>query len=244
MATKVYDGGKSAGDKALAKVVSVGAALTTGALKKGFWYYVISKAAESSVLPVGPGYPFQSALASTLAVGDSVYPLTMGADSILGFAKDKSIGMTKSMVDLTTDDNYPNSLSEADGVTKRSGTISGNHAYPKPGSALYTFMSKFTTMSNAVSATSAQDTITVTEPDDNSVLLMLDWLAYKRGVEGLAEGDLQMVEFIPARLSNMQISASKGSAVTLSFDYEGQAEDDYGNKPMRYNGPFHVAEAE
>jgi|GEM_PF-1543385 len=242
MATKIIDSGKSAGDKALARVVTVGDALTTGSLVKGSWYYVISKAEVASILPVAVGYPFQSAVAAALAVGDSVYPLTMGADSVLGMATDKSLGHQKSMVDLSSDEDYPYSRSEPDGVTKISGSISGKHAWPKTGSALYTFMSKFTTIANAVTATDAQDVVTITEPDDDIILLMLDWLALKYGVSGPSEGDGQMVDFVPVRLSNMQTSGAKGSAVTLNFDYEGQPTDEFGNKPILYTGPFHTAE--
>lgn len=234
MAMRVINNGKSEGGMAMAYLVSIGAAITTGSLVKGTFYYVKSKASAASGLPanIAVGLPFQAATAIALAEGDEVYPLTMKP---LGFARDKSIDASKNQVDTTTDIDYPNSSSMNEEAITRTGSVSGYLMLDAKDSAMMKFMAQF---QNLVYAD--DDGVTVTAPSSEIVLLAFDWLAKTYGKAGPAEGDARHVEFLPVTLSNTSKSASKGSAVTLSFNYNGQPKTEEGLEGATYIGPHYA----
>lgn len=236
MAMRIVNNGKSEGGMAMASLLTVGTAITTGDLVKGTFYYVKAKG-EASALPVGAevGLPFQAPSAITLGAGDEVYPLTF---KHLGFARDKSSDSSKNAIDSTTDVDYPFTSTIMEEAISKTGSVSGYMMLDAKDSALMSFLGQFENL------VFADDTgLTITKPSSPVVLLAIDWLAKTYGVAGPKAGDARHIDFLPVLLSNSSANGSKGSTVTLSFNYTGQPTTDDGLMSAKYVGPHYAAEA-
>jgi len=239
---KVVNNGKTEGGQGLAYLATFGTVIESGALDVGSWYFVKSISSSASVLPatMKVGLPFLCSKTATLVAesGDAVYKLTQKA---LGFARDKSIDYSKNVVDTTTDMDYPNTSSITEGSVTKTGAVSGYMVIDDKDSALNTFLAQFETIIHAIAGATASDadTYDVKTPSNPVSMLMIDWTAMAYGETGPAEGDCIHIDFVPVRLNQASVSGSKGSAVTLSFNYQGQPTDELGNKSAKYKGAFH-----
>lgn len=240
---RIINNGKTEGGMGLASLAVFGDVIESGALKVGSIYFIKSKAEDVSVLPEGikAGFPFLCSKTATLvdASGDAVYEVTQKP---LGFARDKNIDYSKNVVDTTTDCDYPNTSSITEGSVTKTGSVSGYMMIDKKDSALNKFLAQF---ENIVYATAGEegeaDTYDIQTPSSPVSMLVIDWTALAYGENGPSEGDGIHIDFVPVILNQAAVSGSKGSAVTLSFNYQGQPSDELGNKSAKYIGAYHKA---
>jgi len=216
---------KTLGNHGLAYLLTKGAAMTTGSLTKGVWYYVITKAAASS-LPVRAGLPFVATGATALVDGDKVIPLTK---SLLGFARGKNLSQSKNVIDATTDSDNGVAYQLTDGMVTTSGSISGNNEIPAAGSAQEKIMTMFQkVMRNNVPV----------EKEEDVVLLMIDWTARLMSADGPKNGDPAEIDILPVVVTSKNTDGDYGGVKGFNIDFTGTSKDKDGCEPAHWVGKY------
>lgn len=211
-----------------------GAATESPSLTEGAWYYVSAKAAESSVLPVRVGLPFQASSAITMNVaGDKVVPLTK---NMLGFAKGKSLSQSKATTDATTDSNNGIAQQLSDGIVATSGSISGLNEIPTLNSAQESIIKMFQTY-----ARDTAGTVDVSEVSTPISLLMIDWTARRVSSAGPSDGDPCEIDILPVIFTSKNTDSDYGSVKSFNCDFVGQQSDDDGFESIHWVGTYHIA---
>ncbi len=226
---------KTLGNHGLAYLLTKGNALSGSTAKaaKGNWYYVAEKD-DASVLPVRVGLPFLAKTELDLEADDKIVPLT---PLLLGFARGKSLGHTKNVVDATTDSDAGVAQNLTDGVVTASGSISGYNEIPAAGSAQEIIMQQF----QAIARQSDDDgTVEVKELESETLLLMIDWTARRKKASGPAEGDVCEIDITPAIFTSKNTDSDYGSPKGFNVDYTATSRDDDGFEPIHWVGKYYL----
>lgn len=229
------------GRRANVYLLTPGTEVTTGALTAGTVYYITGLASSSSAITTAlqaddtettltTGMPFICPSAGiTLVEGDAVVPMTK---SLLGFARDKSLSISKDTIDVTCDINKTSNQYISSGLRTVSGSVSGYDLLSNdPSSAINILRSEF----SDIGIEDDDGKFVYRAATNSKYLFLFDWRE-----ENLQVGEYYDVTIQPVILSQLENSASYGSAKAFNISFQGCDSDENGYKgayiAMKYFG--------
>ena len=206
-------------------------------LKKGHFYYIVSKGAAS-------GFDAEDEVGDTIYISDKSKIAMKTGDSVklidlafLGFANEKSLSESKNTNDVTCDkDDSSNFVS--DGITTTSGNVNGYNLMREgedyESKALNAIKASF----HKMVIEDAAGVRTVTNQTNKKFMLMFNWDS-----KDIEPGEHFSADIVPCFLTQNEKSGSYGSGSSMNLSYQGCDSDEYGHQRMELQAVYVAPEA-
>lgn len=192
--------GRKAGRSGKLYSITRGSLVDTGDLTTGSWYQIVSRGGTSALPDVPLLSLFRPATATTLAAGDSVYPLTI---TECGFARDVKRAGSKEKFDMTTQVDTVATF-VVDEIVDTTGTIDGVFDTTDP--QVQAVMAQFADIVEYA----ADDTPTVSALNSDVIRFLLS---------RDEDGDPEVWQYMPMVIDSLNEDKPMKDAQMLSFNY-------------------------